>query len=125
MTDILKTFFLSGDRTFEEKFITFLGLVTYCIIGLYIFGIIDAKPKTLLEFNFILKVLASIYLIYRFNNWSKSKMEFTNLDRKLVVGVSTFSLIVSFSDIIIVYLNYIRNFIVKNFTSKIEDIIKN
>jgi hypothetical protein len=51
MTDILKTFFLSGDRTFEEKFITFLGLVTYCIIGLYIFGIIDAKPKTIATYT--------------------------------------------------------------------------
>ena len=125
MIDIFKTFILNGDRTFEEKFITFLGLVTYIIIGLYIFGIVNAQPSTLLKFNFVIKVIASIYLIYRFNNWSKTKMEFTNLDRKLVVGVSIFSLIVSFSDIIIIYLNYIRNVVIKNFTSKIKDIVKN
>jgi len=125
MTDILNKITLSDDRTFEEKSITLVGLITYTIIGLYIFGLIDAKQTTLLKFNFVLKVVASIYLIYRFNNWSKSKMEFTNLDRKLVVGVSIFSLIISFSDILIVYLNYIRDIIIKNFTSKIKDVVKN
>lgn len=125
MIDILKSITLSDDRTFEEKSITIVGLITYTVICLYIFGIIDAKQTTLLKFNFVLKVVASIYLIYRFNNWSKSKMEFTNLDRKLIVSVSIFSLIISFSDIIIVYLNYIRNFVTNNFTSKIEDLVKN
>jgi len=125
MTDILNKITLSDDRTFEEKSITLVGLITYTIIGLYIFGLIDAKQTTLLKFNFVLKVVASIYLIYRFNNWSKRKMEFTNLDRKLVVGVSIFSLIISFSDILIVYLNYIRDIIIKNFTSKIKDVVKN
>ena len=125
MIDILKSITLSDDRTFEEKSITLVGLITYTIICLYIFGIIDAKQTTLLKFNFVLKVVASIYLIYRFNNWSKSKMEFTNLDRKLIVSVSIFSLIISFSDIIIVYLNYIRSFVIKNITNKIEDLVKN
>ena len=48
MIDILKSITLSDDRTFEEKSITIVGLITYTIIGLYIFGLIDAKQTTLL-----------------------------------------------------------------------------
>jgi uncharacterized membrane protein len=125
MIDILKSITLSDDKTLEEKLLTVFGTITYIIIGLYTFGIINAQPSTLLGFNFVLKVFTSIYLIYRFNSWSKTKMEFTNLDRKLVVGVSIFSLIVSFSDFIIVYINYIRNLSLSILQAKLGDVVKN
>lgn len=110
------------DQSYAELFLTVFGILTNVIVILFIVGVFKTKPEFILAFNFVLKVLISIWLIYRFNIWNKDNMNFTNLDRKMVVSVSIYSLLISFMDVLILHVNKVRGFFSNNFTDKLEDI---
>ena len=101
------------DETVEEYAISIFGLITTCSVVLFVMGIINDKVDIILFLNFGLKILISLYLIYKYNPFQKNNLHFTNLDRKIVFSLSIYNIIVSFSDIIILYVADVRNFFVK------------
>jgi hypothetical protein len=101
-----------------EKFIDYFGIVMKIVLFLFIVGVFNNKISYFLEINSIIKVFISIYLIYRFNTYRTDKVTFTNLDRKLVFISAVYILILSFADIITIYLERLRHMVIV-FTSPI------
>jgi len=106
--DLLKFLGLSNDFSVEERIVTVFGHISKVYFVLFLFGFLDVQPELLLQINYVLKVLISVYIIYRFNTWRKENVTFTNLDRKLVVSLSVYNLLLSFSDLIFFYIEQIR-----------------
>ena len=98
---------------FEYNFLIIFSWLTKITIFLFIFGFIQNKPMWFLEYNFIVKLLLALFLIYRFNSYRKYKIEFTDLDRKVCYSAGKYILILSFIDYINFYTNQIRDYITK------------
>jgi hypothetical protein len=92
-------------------FMHYFGLLTKMIAILFIIGFYTNKPKSFLFFNFIVKSLLAIYLIYRFNSYRKDKITFTDLDRKICYSAGMYIIVFSFVDVIQVYVNELRSII--------------
>ncbi len=107
---------LSKDETFEEYAISIFGIITTCSVILFVMGFIEDKLETILFVNFGLKIFISLYLIYKYNPFQKNNLHFTNLDRKIVFSLSIYNILVSFSDIILLYVTDVRNFFIKIYT---------
>ena len=95
----------------EYNFITAFSYITKISLVLFMVGIFQAKPIYLIEINFFIKVLISLFLIYRFNNYRTQKIVFTELDRKVVYSAGTYILLISFIDISEYYLQMVRSYI--------------
>jgi hypothetical protein len=103
------------DKT-KIRFLNYFGYFITIIFVFFIFGVINDTPKFILEINFVIKIIISLYLIYRFNSFRETylgstKTEFTEFDRKLVYSSSVYIIILSFFDIFVIYLNKIRSII--------------
>jgi magnesium-transporting ATPase (P-type) len=94
---------------FELKFLTGLKIVNYSYLLLFIIGIFQTKPTFLLVFNTVFKIILALFLIYRFNNYRKQPIQFTELDRKICYSTGIFIILISFIDIITYNIEYIRN----------------
>ena len=116
--DMFNSFFSDGRP--EDYAISVFGTISILSLVLFMFGLIQNRPTIILGINFVLKVCISIYLIYKYNQFQKNNLQFTNLDRKLVFSLSVYNLVVSFSDIALIYIDDIREFFINNFTSKID-----
>ena len=122
MSDILidnKDFY-----NFEVKFLTFFSFITKLSIVLFIIGFFQSKPTYILQFNFVVKVILAFFLIYRFNNYRKHKIEFTELDRKVCYSTGIYIILISFFDLINHYIDTIRNNFVLPITRPIIQNIK-
>lgn len=94
---------------FELKFLNFISFITKVSFVLFIIGFFQTKNDYLVQFNFIVKLMLALFLVYRFNNYRKNKIEFTELDRKVCYSSGIFIILVSFFDLINNYIDTIRN----------------
>jgi hypothetical protein len=123
MSDILldnKNFY-----NFELKFLTYFSYVTKLTVLLFLIGIFQNKPTILIQFNFVVKVILAVFLIYRFNSYRKHKIEFTELDRKVCYSAGIYIILISFLDIINYYTETIRNNFILPFTKQFTQYIPN
>ena len=93
----------------EYNFITAFSYITKISLVLFMVGIFQSKPLYLIEINFFIKVLISLFLVYRFNKYRTSKIVFTELDRKVAYSAGTYILLISFIDISEYYLQLLRS----------------
>ena len=92
----------------EYKFLHLFGYLMKIVGVLFIFGIIQNKPVYLLEFNFVVKIIISLFLIYRFNKYRKEKIQFTDLDRRVAFSAGIYIMAISFADLLNGYIEEIR-----------------
>jgi len=104
---------------FEVKFLEYFSLITKLTVILFIIGFFQSKLTFIIQFNFVVKVILALFLIYRFNNYRKKKIEFTELDRKVCYSTGIYIIIISFVDLINHYTNYIRETIILPITTPI------
>ena len=100
----------------------FFYLVQFTFI-LFMVGILQEKSVHLLEFNFIVKALLGLFLMYRFNRYRTVKITFTELDRKVIYSSGLYIIVLSFADLLDKYTNIIRSHIIK-YTVPVLDYIK-
>lgn len=96
----------------EYKFLHLFGYLMKIVGVLFIFGIIQNKPVYLLEFNFVVKIIISLFLIYRFNKYRKEKIQFTDLDRRVAFSAGIYIMAISFADLLNGYIEEIRAVII-------------
>jgi len=101
---------------FELKFLTFFSFITKLTVILFIIGFFQSKPTLIIQFNFVVKVILALFLMYRFNKYRKDKITFTELDRKVCYSAGLYIILISFFDLINHYTEYIRNIIVLPYT---------
>ena len=100
----------------------FFYLVQFTFI-LFMVGILQEKSVHLLEFNFIVKALLGLFLMYRFNRYRTVKITFTELDRKVIYSSGLYIIVLSFADLLDKYTKIIRSHIIK-YTVPVLDYIK-
>lgn len=120
-TDILTDSPLFYDNV--NRFVDYFGWMSNLIIFLFIVGVFANKPATFLFINFIVKVLLAVFLIYRFNDYRKEKIRFSDLDRKICFSAGIYILVFSFIDIIQTYVERFRS-LINPYTVPIVDKIK-
>ena len=104
---------------FEVKFLEYFSFITKLTVVLFIIGFFQTKPTVIIQFNFVVKTILALFLIYRFNNYRKHKIEFTELDRKVCYSVGIYIILISFFDFFNYYTDYIKSNIVLPITEPI------
>ena len=107
----------------EYNFITYFSYITKITVILFMVGFFKTKPTSFLEINFAIKILISLFLMYRFNHYRTDKAKFTELDRKVAYSAGVYIFTISFLDILNPYVEKIRSIIIK-YTLPIIDPIK-
>jgi len=114
---------------FELKFITFLSIINFISITLFIIGFFQVQPNVILKFNIFFKIILALFLIYRFNDYRKQPIRFTELDRKICFSTGVFIIIISFIDIITYNIEFIRKNYILPYTEQVlnysKKILKN
>ena len=88
-------------------------LITLSMLIIFIYGVLYNKPLLFIKLNFLIKIIISIYLIIKFNDFRNHKtIVFTVLDKKICFSAGIYLLIFSFADVI------------NSFFIKIRDILK-
>ena len=87
-------------------------LITLCMMLLFIYGSFKNQPTLFVQINFLIKVAIGCYLIYKFNDFRRVD-KISLFDQKLCAFAGVYILLISFADVITVYLNDIRNYIIK------------
>ena len=95
----------------EYNFIHYFGYVTPIVFICFFFGILNSAPTFILKIAFFVKILIGLFLVYRFNSWRSDNIKFTDLDRKASYSAGVFIIFISFSDVILHYINEIRSFV--------------
>lgn len=84
-------------------------ILSYMVYVTTLLGITTIKPEYLSELASYIKIYIALYLIWRFNMFRK--IEFTELDRKIVFSSALFLLATTaINNILIAYLNEIKQF---------------
>ena len=96
---------------FETQFIYYFDWITKITVVLFFVGFFQEKPTIFIDFNFFVKIGLALFLIYRFNNYRKYEITFTDLDRKVCFSAGLYILFISFADYINSYLDEIRKII--------------
>ena len=107
----------------ELNIITIFSWITKIVIFLYIIGFYDNKPLMFVSINFTFKIIIAFFLIYRFNNFRKNQIRFTELDRRVAFSAGAYIILLSFIDIFDSYTQKIRNMIdpyIKVYVDKIK-----
>lgn len=97
--------------TFENNFLHYFGWITKITVVLFLVGFFQQKPTIFINFNFIVKIGLALFLIYRFNNYRKYEITFTDLDRKVCYSAGIYILFISFADYVNSYTNEIKKLI--------------
>jgi hypothetical protein len=92
-------------------FIHYFEYISGLVFILFIIGFFTNTPGGFLALNFGIKLLFAIYMIYRFNDYRKSKIQFTDLDRKICYSAGIYIFTFSFLDIIQTYVERLRKLI--------------
>ena len=92
-------------------FIHYFGYISNIVIILFIVGFFSNEPSVFLTINFFIKILFSLFLIYRFNSYRKNKIQFTDLDRKICYSAGVYIFTFSFIDVIQTYVERLRQLI--------------
>ena len=109
---------------FELNFMYYFGICTKITMILFFIGFLQEKPTIYLEFNFIVKFILGLFLIYRFNSYRKNKIVFTELDRKICYSSGIYIVVISLGDYLLSLSYEIRSHIIKYtnpFISYIKD----
>ena len=93
----------------ELNILFFISFITKFAFVLFLIGIFQNKPLILVKFNFVVKIILAVFLIYRFNKYRKTKIHFTELDRKVCYSLGLYIILISFFDILNYYIETIRN----------------
>lgn len=96
----------------DYLFYFFNGFVLLICIAYVLFytGLIVNDPMYI---NGIFKIIFSLYIIIKFNDFRTGKQTFTNVDRQIIVSISASILVFSFLDIIVKYLAMLKTFLLK------------
>lgn len=87
-----------------------ITLIMFCI---FIFGFVYNVPSIFIQFNFIIKVLIALYLIYKFNDFRTDTVKFTLLDKKICYSAGIYLFLFSFADVINSYFRELRKLIIE------------
>ena len=109
---------------FELNFMYYFSICTKITMILFFIGFLQEKPVIYLKFNFIIKFLLGLFLIYRFNSYRKNKIVFTELDRKICYSSGIYIIVISLGDYLLSLSYEIRSHII-NYTNPFVDYIKN
>ena len=85
-----------------------ISRISWLILILFVIGYIKSPPEIFISLTFVLKVLLSLFLIYRFNSYRETKVKFTELDRKIVYSCALFILLTSFTEYVTYFTEKIR-----------------
>lgn len=94
-----------------QEILKIISKISWLILILFLIGYLNSPPEIFITFTFVLKVILSIFLIYRFNSYRDTKIKFTELDRKIVYSCALFILLTSFTDYITYFTEIIRELI--------------
>ena len=95
-------------------------LITLSMIIIFVYGVLYNKPLLFIQLNFLIKIIISIYLIFKFNDFRKHKtIVFTVLDQKICFSAGVYLLIFSFADVINSFFIKIREMLNLNVNIKI------
>jgi hypothetical protein len=108
----------------EYGFITYFGYITKITVLLFMIGFFQTKPTSFLKINFVIKIIISLFLIYRFNSYRSDKVKFTELDRKVAYSAGMYIFTISFIDVLDPYVEKIRSEITKYTLPFIENVKK-
>jgi hypothetical protein len=85
--------------------------ITILMIILFGYGFLFNQPLLFIQLNFIIKVIISFYLMYKFNDFRSDPIKFTVLDKKICYSAGFYLFIFSFADVINFYFLELRNYI--------------
>ena len=80
---------------------------------IFVYGILYNIPSIFIQINFTIKVLISLYLMYKFNDFRDHAFKITLLDKKICFSAGIYLFIFSFADVINSYLIEIKLFVTK------------
>ena len=106
---------------FELNFLYIFSIISKLTAVLFLIGIFQDKPTLYMNFNFVVKFLLGLFLIYRFNSYRKYKITFTELDRKICYSAGLYIVIISLGNYLLSFTYKIR----EKFIKPITDYIKN
>ena len=100
-------------------FITIFSILTKVLMFSFILGIFYKNPLASIapivsKINFFVKILISLFLMYRFNSYRTHKIQFTELDRKISYSAGVYIFTLSFLDLFTAYLEKIHETIYNN-----------
>lgn len=85
--------------------------ITFLMFFIFIYGILYNVPSIFIQINFTIKVLISIYLMYKFNDFRDHAFKITLLDKKICFSAGIYLFIFSFADVINSYLIEIKQIV--------------
>jgi hypothetical protein len=85
--------------------------ITCVMFFIFIYGILYNVPSVFIQINFTIKVLISIYLMYKFNDFRDHAFKITLLDKKICFSAGIYLFIFSFADVINSYLIEIKQIV--------------
>jgi len=102
--------------------IHWFDLITLLMFFIFISGFIFNTPTIFIQINFLIKVLISLYLIYKFNDFRNEPIKFTVLDKKICYSAGFYLFLFSFADVINSYFKELRTYMIYiyNNINKIE-----
>ena len=114
-----------GDVLIENKFLYNLqlqilyvfSLITNLVIFLYIIGVFKNKSKLFERINFVIKIFIALFLVYRFNDYRRKKIEFTELDRRAGYSAGIYILIISFINYYNKYIDVLRSKMINSYNN--------
>ena len=97
----------------SETLITMFSFLTKIFIVSFFLGVFYKDPLASLapimsKINFFIKILISLFLMYRFNSFRTQKIKFTELDRKISYSAGLYIFALSFLDLFTTYLDKIH-----------------
>ena len=91
--------------------VNYFEYLTALVFLLFIVGAFTNKPIGFLAINFAIKILFSIFMMYRFNRYRKDKIQFTDLDKKICFSAGIYIFVFSFLDVITMYIEQLQKLI--------------
>lgn len=104
-------------------FINYFEYISELVFILFVIGVFTNAPDLFLAANFFVKILFSFYLMYRFNNFRKNKIHFTELDKKICYSSGIYIFTFSFLDILQSYIERLRK-LIDPYTSSVMNEVK-
>lgn len=88
---------------YQESFFDIFIFVSYSLILLYSLGLSSSAQKYLDSIDYYVRIYICLFLLWRFNPF-RTKIHFTNLDRKIAFSAGLFILTTTVLNKYLVYL---------------------
>jgi hypothetical protein len=109
---------------YQIKGLRYFSLLLKGAFLLYLTGFLMYNPPFLIEINNFIKIILSLFLIYRFNKFRNPPIIYNNLDRVVIYSTGVYILIISFAEILLQLTLYFRSYIIQ-YKSQIISYLKN